>query len=68
MMSIPKVSFIEPNAMSLQQLTNLFLKREFPMMFGLIGDVGDKSLSVGLADGECAVAVLPREIVDTLLL
>ena len=68
MISIPNVSFIERNAMPLQQLTNLFLKRVFSMMFGLVGDVGDKSLSVGLAYGECAVAVLPRETVNTLLL
>jgi hypothetical protein len=47
--SIPKVSFIERNAMRLQQLMNHFLKREFLMMFGLVSDVGDNSLSVGLA-------------------
>jgi hypothetical protein len=39
--SIPNVSFIEHNAMPLQQLTNLFLKRAFSVMFGLVGDVGD---------------------------
>ena len=34
------------------------------MMFGLVGDVREKSLSVGLAYGECAVAVLSRETVS----
>ena len=45
MISIPNVSFIDRNAMPLQQLTNLFLKRLFSMMFGLFGDIDDKSLN-----------------------
>jgi hypothetical protein len=68
MISIPNVSFIERHAMPLEQLTNLFLKREFSMMFGLVGDVEDNSLSIGLAYRECAVAVLPCETLNTLLL
>jgi hypothetical protein len=53
--------------MALQQLTNLFLKRVFSMLFGLVGDVGNKRLSVGRAYRECAVAVSPPETVNTLL-
>jgi hypothetical protein len=62
--SIPNIPFVEFNRVAFQEFPKLVLKRNLPMMLLLSGDVIPHRLNLRKADGENAVAILPREIMQ----
>ena len=62
--SIPHIPFIKRHFVSLQKFPKLLLKRNFAMMLLLSGDIIPHRFHLRIADGENAVAILPREIVQ----
>ena len=59
--SLPQISFVIFDSMTLQELDELFLKRTPSMMLGLIRDICFDAAGVLIADGERSVAGLPCE-------
>ena len=62
--SAPNITFIENHAVPFQQAPIFVLESHFQVMFGLVLDVGNHRIGIGLADGKCAVARLPMELVQ----
>jgi hypothetical protein len=60
--SIPHIAFIEFDFMLPQKRPQLILKRQFPVMFLLVGDVYLYLFKTGLADREIRVTALPLKI------
>ena len=60
--SIPHVSLVERHLVTLQQFAELVLKRRLGVMLLLAGDVFSHVIHLRVAEGENAVAVLPREV------
>ena len=60
--SIPNIPLVPRDAVPLQQQTKLILIRPCPVMLLLIRDVCPHLTDIGLADGECAVTVLPVKL------
>jgi hypothetical protein len=58
--SIPHVSRVILDVVSIQELQELLLKRDRAVMFLLIGNVPSDRFQVRFADAECTVSGLPR--------
>lgn len=61
MASIPNITFIEGNLVSLQKYPVFLLKRFFSMMFPLVRDIFTDGWHDGFGDGERSVTCLPSE-------
>ena len=62
--SIPYIPLVKFNGVAFQEFPKLILKRNLPVMFLLSGDVISHRLNLRKSDGENAVAILPREIIQ----
>jgi len=62
--SIPYVPFIKLHFVTTQQLPKFILKRNLPMMLFLPGDIIPHGSELRKADGENAIAVLPRKVLQ----
>jgi hypothetical protein len=59
--SIPNITFVVLDAVTLEHQSKLLLKGPFPVVLFLTGDVRFDLFDVRLADGKRAVTVLPME-------
>jgi hypothetical protein len=62
--SIPNISFINVDPMSLADCSELILERHAPVMFLLVGNVTFDVFDVGLAHGKDPIARLPLEMME----
>src|SRR5258708_7921640 len=59
--SIPHISLVKRDLVTLQELPELLLKRDLPMVLFLVLDVTNRGIRLRFADGKCAVSRLPGE-------
>jgi hypothetical protein len=64
---IPNITLVEVDTMAFQEFSNLLLKREFPMMFGLLLNIHGHGLDVRFTNRKSSVTVLPSKIENSLL-
>ena len=60
--SVPHISFIIINMISIQKLSKLLFKGHLLMMFFLVSDIGDNPFNFRRIDGKNSIAVLPIKI------